>query len=341
MKKYLIAAISSLLFAIEEPTIAESNIEEQKVHLCLDDIDTYRRAIRPPSYFAIVYAVFRHKTMQLFIDDGEFGCRCVVGSTKELFLLTCKTFIKYHEKSGAFDNIRDIKSITDYPLHVRDNAEEIEVYMRETHDKSIRDEGFKLVEREYGKELTLKLKAFINHIVELVKKEPEEPSDYLYIPEKNNDPDYYEQLEDYVKSLGEVLPLMDQQERIKRELEMISLCTDMEHFSTRTLQDIALMLFFYDQIMLSEPEPRRDYALNDRPMTKEACRLAYKPLKGKSVGELVHIIYDALESKRVILMYVKPDDTTPFFQALYEKYEKMNYRELAQWVHDEVEQIYR
>ena len=58
-----------------------------------------------------------------------------------------------------------------------------------------------------------------------------------------------------------------------------------------------------------------------------------------AIDELVPIIYDALESRRVVVMYNIPPDS-PSLQALRKKYENMNYRELAQWGHDEVEEAY-
>lgn len=348
MKKFLIVALSSLLFAVEEPTVCNPKIEEQKVLLFYDEDDF--RALQVGD-FERVYLLLMVNMRPVFLEYDDYNYRWDLSDTKESFFLEFKLIIRYNERYGVFDQISHVKSISDYPYQVQFFADLCENWIKSAKKKpkiqKLMDEGYELVEKEYGKQLTLKLKAFINHLVEL-------RIDRLFETRSNMQPDYeawdskpqdanaveyFEQLEDYIKSAGEILPIIECREKVIKNLEAAHLCVDVEHFTTKTFQDVALLIFFTNQEVgayLKEPGEKCYMRL----LTKETAKWAYKPLKDKSVEELVEIIYDTLESKRVKVLQHKPKLKYPYYDQLKEKYEKMNYRELAQWVHDVVKQAY-
>ena len=347
-------AISSLLFAIDEPTISDPKIEEQKIAFyALDngeDDNTHKNIQRfvylpfvtdkyepchalIPGKFHLIYR-WLYTEMDKIFPEYE--------TTKECCFLDFLILIMYNERYGVFDKIHESDIITNYPPYIQVWAGNYFYYTHPFSDEAdeLMGAGYELVEKQYGKELTLKLKKFVEHIIELRRKKPKpKPDDDaigIVIPTTL---DSYERLVGYIKSLEIALPTFEHQDKIKSMLKKMDLCVDLDHFATTTLQDIALMLFFNDQELKNDPPPLTFGTSQLQPMSPEARKLAYEALKGKSVDELVPIIYDALESKRVVVMYNIPPDT-PYSQALRKKYEKMNYRELAQWVHDEVKRVY-
>lgn len=339
MGSKLIITLSLLFFAIAESVSAKSEIDAQKV--VLPESAPFH-AIEPWD-FNMTYGKFKHESNKIIAKDDRLfdlirGLGVFLEEKKEHFAVLCKALIKYHERYGAFDNIHEHEKIDDYPYYIQDYGEGFAHYYFSSIDygvKEIVNGGFELIEKEYGQPLTLKLKGFINHLVKLVNESPEGVSSF---PMDTNTYDFYERLVDYIISYGEVLVTLEPQDEVKSMLKKVYLSTDLEHFATDTLQDVALMYFFWNEDTSYNPPPNKAPYMHLQPLSQEASRLAYAPLKGKSVDELVPILYNSLTAKRVLVMYHTAD--TPYLQALRKKYENMNYRDLAQWVHDKIERFY-
>lgn len=360
---FLIFTVSLLLFAIEEPDRVDLKKEEQKVavYSLFDEEDDYREILgprfpileidkhRPPRHalipeterFHIVISWFETEIKKIFYQNEP-------KLEKERIFWKLLILIKYNEKEGLFDNIRESEDVFCYPQCpvplVQDFWWDTALFAEK---QEVLDEAFELVEKKYGKALTIKLKAFMSHVEELFAKhrkaiKGETDKDimidalYAYQYGHENNIYNYKYLVNCIEAFEVLLPMFENQERVQNMLKEMDLCADYEHFAAKTLQDVALMTFFNDQEW-SYNKPPLEY-VDFVPLAPDYGRAFYEPLKGKSVDELVEIIYDALESKRVVVMYRVPPETL-YSQALEKKYREMNYRELAQWVHDEVKRV--